>query len=557
MPAKTPLFRATLILALSALGTGPVASESTGSGGRDKPSPAPLSAIDWLSQPGTSVSAARAREKQKVKGNPALAAPATPPVAPAKPALQEAPVAKGGGMPAAVAVSVLGGPSPDAVGLLTPAQTGFPHALWGLGLTDEAAAALTRADPVGLPALQSLLLTLLLAEALPPADAGTDGRLLMARLDKLLALGALDQAQALLDAALPARTPELFRRSFDVALLTGQEDRACAALTLAPELAPTLPTRVFCVAREGDWAAAALTLRTAQALGHISDTEDALLSRFLDVDLYESEPAPPPPKPVTPLIWRIYDAIGEPVPTTMLPLAFAHADLSDRAGWKAQVEAAERLARAGAISANLMLGIFTLREPAASGGIWDRIDAFQRFEAALQAGDVTAVEQRLPLAAARMADAELEVPFATLFADQLALLPLTGDAAAIAYKMGLLSPHYALLYNSALAPKDAQGAFLAGLAQGNLRGLPPPDSMARAIAPAFDGSDIPLSEDARLLLDQKRIGEAVLLAMARIETGLHGELGKLTEGLALMRRLGLDDTARRTALELMLLERRG
>ncbi len=314
---------------------------------------------------------------------------------------------------------------------------------------------------------------------------------------------------------------------------------------------------MFCVAREGDWAAAALTLRTAQALGHISDTEDALLSRFLDVDLYESEPAPPPPKPVTPLIWRIYDAIGEPVPTTMLPLAFAHADLSDRAGWKAQVEAAERLARAGAISANLMLGIFTLREPEASGGIWDRIDAFQRFEAALQAGDVTAVEQRLPLAAARMADAELEVPFATLFADQLALLPLTGDAAAIAYKMGLLSPHYALLYNSALAPKDAQGAFLAGLAQGNLRGLPPPDSMARAIAPAFDGSDIPLSEDARLLLDQKRIGEAVLLAMARIETGLHGELGKLTEGLALMRRLGLDDTARRTALELMLLERRG
>lgn len=529
------------------LTSAPLWAESTPSSKTSEP----LSAIDWLSQPVTAPkrSVVPAASDTGVTPGSALVAP--------KPAIKEAPVTKGGGLPAEVAVSVLGRPSPDAVGLLTPAQTGFPHALWGLGLTDEAAAALTRADPVGLPAMQSLLITLLLAEALPPADSGQDGRLLMARVDKLLAMGALEQAQALLEAALPARTAELFRRSFDVALLTGHEDRACAALANAPELAPTLPTRVFCVAREGDWAAAALTLRTAQALGHISETEDILLSRFLDAELYEGDPPPPAPKPVTPLIWRIYEAIGEPLDTSTLPLAFAHADLSERAGWKSQVEAAERLARAGAISPNLLLGLFTQREPAASGGVWDRVDAFQRFEQALQARDVTSVEQRLPLAYARMTDAELEVPFAMLFADQLALLPLTGDAARIAYDLGLLSADYARLSKSPHAPEDVRGRFLAGLALGTVRGLAAPDSMARAIAPAFDGSEVALSEDAHLLLDQQRIGEALLLAMARVEAGLHGEMGKVTEGLALLRRLGLDDTAKRTALQLMLLERRG
>lgn len=505
----------------------------------------PLSAIDWLSQPVT------APTDTVVSNEPASS------TAKKLPKIKEAPVTSGGGLPAAVTTSVLGGPSPDAVGLLTPTQTGFPHALWGMGLTDEAAAALTRADPVGLPSLQSLLITLLLAEALPPADAGVDGRLLMARIDKLLALGALEQAQALLDAALPARTPELFRRSFDVALLTGNEDRACAALVQAPALSPTLPTRVFCMAREGDWSAAALTLRTAQALGHVTETEDALLSRFLDPDLYETEPVPQPPKPVTPLIWRIYEAIGEPLPTATLPLAFAHADLSERAGWKAQVEAAERLARAGAITPNLLLGLFTQRDPAASGGVWDRVDAFQRFDAALQEGDLTAVEQRLPLAFARMTDAELEVPFAALFAEKLANLALTGDAARIAYDMGLLSPEFVRLSSSRHAPADLRGRFLSGLAQGSVMGLTPPDSMARAIQPAFDGSEMVFSEDAKLLLEQARIGEAILLAMARIEVGLHGELAKLAEGLALLRRLGLEDIARRTALELMLLERRG
>jgi hypothetical protein len=222
----------------------------------------------------------------------------------------------------------------------------------------------TRADPVGLPALQALLNTVLLAEALPPADSGQEGRLLMARVDKLLAVGALEQAQALLEATLPARTPELFRRNFDVALLTGHEDRACSALAAAPDLAPTLPTRVFCMARAGDWAAAALTLRTAQALGHITETEDQLLIRFLDAEAYEDDPAPPPPKPVSPLIWQLYDAIGEPLPTATLPLAFAHADLSERAGWKAQTEAAERLARAGAVPAKVFkkLSIKSSRE---------------------------------------------------------------------------------------------------------------------------------------------------------------------------------------------------
>ncbi|WP_430464094.1 hypothetical protein [Tabrizicola sp.] len=516
---------------------------------------APLSAIDWLSQP---VTAPAQTVVAPGSGVTELAAPtAGLGGAPLQPQRNEPPVAQTGAPPADVAVSVLDGPSPDAVGLLSPAQTGFPHALWGLGLTNEAAAALTRADPVGLPALQALLNTLLLAEALPPADSGQEGRLLMARVDKLLAVGALDQAQALLEAALPARTPELFRRSFDVALLTGHEDRACEALAEAPDLAPTLPTRVFCVARRGDWSAAALTLRTAQALGHISATEDVLLTRFLDAEAFEDEPPPSPPKPVTPLIWKLYEAIGEPLPSSTLPLAFAHADLSERAGWKAQVEAAERLARAGAISPNLMLGLFTQREPAASGGIWDRIDAFQRFEDALQAGDVAAVEQRLPLAYARMADAEIEVPFASLFAEDLARLPLKGDAARIAYDLGLLSPEFLRLSASRHAPQDLRGKFLAGLAQGKVQGLAPPDSMARAIQPAFDGREITLSADARLLLAQNRIGEALILAMARIETGLHGEMGKLTEGLALLRHLGLEDTARATALQLMLLERRG
>jgi putative component of toxin-antitoxin plasmid stabilization module len=59
------------------------------------------------------------------------------------------------------------------------------------------------------------------------------------------------------------------------------------------------------------------------------------------------------------------------------------------------------------------------------------------------------------------------------------------------------------------------------------------------------------------MLDEARVGEAILWGMARIARGVQGDLRGVTEGLALLRAAGMEDVARRTALQLMLLERRG
>ncbi|HEX9858386.1 MAG TPA: hypothetical protein VGA75_08520, partial [Paracoccaceae bacterium] len=324
-----------------------LAALAGGAAGSPARAEAPLSAIDWLSQ---SVTAA---------------------ATPAPLANIDEPAVAPGGLPEDVTVSVLGGPAPDGVGLLPAKVTGLPPALWGMGRTEEIAALITAERVDTLPTLQALLITLLLAETEPPADAAGRGVLLLARIDKLLDMGALEHADALLQASGPT-SADLFRRSFDVDLLTGTEDRACATMRAAPNLAPTFPARIFCLARAGDWNAAALTLRTAQALGYVTAEEDALLSRFLDPDLYEEEPPLPTPDKLTPLVWRMLEAIGEPLPTQTLPLAFANAELREQAGWKAQIEAAERLARAGAITPNQLLGLYTARLPAASGGVWDR-----------------------------------------------------------------------------------------------------------------------------------------------------------------------------------------
>jgi len=518
--------------------------------------PAPLSAIDWLS---ASVSAPTV---QTQNGSPAP----TP--------LGEAPVTGGIAPPQTITTTVLDRPNRngvnlDGVGVLSPAQTGFPRALWGNAQASDVASAIAGLDTGHIPALQSLAVTLLLAEAEPPTLAPNIGEgaptsaVLMARIDKLLAMGALDQAYALIEAAGPATNPELFRRAFDVSLLAGAEDRACQQMRATRGVDIAAQTRIFCAARAGDWSGANLTLATESALGGIEPVQSELLARFLDPEPFEDMPLPAAPKPVTPLIWRLYDALGETLPTGTLPLAFAHAELSDRAGWKAQAEAAERLTRASVLSPNQLLGIYTARKPAASGGVWDRIAAFQAFDLAYSAQNSAGISKALPRAYAAAKEAELEVPFAALFAEGLADMRANGadfgaQAGDIAYELGLLSPAYerlAATNASGGQPNSARHALLAGLARGDVAGLAGTSALGRAVAAGFAAPALP--DDLAQLAQSGAVGMATLAAIARIQAGIYGEARALTEGLALLRVLGLETAARRTALELMILERRG
>ncbi|WP_236626207.1 hypothetical protein [Actibacterium mucosum] len=444
-----------------------------------------------------------------------------------------------------ISVAPLGAPQLDAVGLLPVSVTGLPADLWQESSGRELSRQIGALPPDLLPSMQRLLYTLLLAEL--DAPIGDENALFLARLDKLLALGALDQAQELLERAGPTN-PALFRRWFDVSLLTGQEDRACAAMRAAPGIAPTFPARIFCLARGNDWNAAALTLETGNALGFITEAEDALLIRFLDPEFADfAEPLDVPHRP-SPLVFRMYEAIGTPVATGHLPLAYAQADLRSITGWRGQLEAAERLARSGAIAPNRLLGVYSARLPSASGGVFDRVEALQALDAAVLGGDADMVAMALPPAWAAMREAGLEAAFASIYGERLARIALEGDAATLALWLGLLSPSYETV--AAAFEENASARFLISVA----RGLPtePDDARETAITAGF-AETTELDLQLKAMLDEGRLGEAILQAINRIAAGQDGDLADLTQGLAVLRRVGLEEAARRAAIEVLIL----
>ncbi|PWJ20502.1 hypothetical protein [Jannaschia seohaensis] len=430
----------------------------------------------------------------------------------------------------------------DAVGLISPARSGLPADAVAGSDPARLADLLARQPADALPAMQDLLLTLLLAELNPPRAAADPDALFFARIDTLLRFGALDQAQALLERA-GATDRQAFRRWFDTSLLTGFDARACDAMTANPSVAPTLPARIFCLSRTGDWPAAALTLETGRALGRITPAEDELLAHFLDPDLFEGLPPPIPPRPMTPLAFRLLDGIGETPDTRALPLAFAVADLRPTSGWKAQIEAAERLARIQALAPNRLLSLYTERRPAASGGVWDRAAAIQALDAALLAGRPDAVADALPEAIARMEESGLLVPFAELYADPLARMRLPPHAQAHAARIGLLSDDYES------TGETHPGSFAAAIARGAPDLVPPRTGLEQAIRDGF--TNPPPDRLLRLAADD-RLGEALLEAGLLLADGARSDPQGIADALALLRAAGLEETARRTALQLLL-----
>jgi hypothetical protein len=494
-------------VALAVLGVvgGPALAQDAG---------APLSAIDWLSQ--------------------SLESTAT--------AVEEPPVADSATAPG-ITVTPLDRPTGESFGVLPSEVTGLPADLWSGSDEGDLVARIAAEHTETVPALQELLITLMLAKAEPPE--GSDGAALgLARVDKLLEMGSLDAAQSLLESG-DLLEPEAFRRWFDVTLLRGTESEACEILRSHPSLAPTLMARVFCTARNGDWNAAALTLNTARVLGDVTAEEEVLLTRFLDPEFAEPEEGLTPPSRPSPLVYRMKEAVGD------LPLAFSYADLRDIVSWRAQIEAAERLARHGAVSENVLLSVYTARAPAASGGVWDRASAIQALDRAVQAGEEAEVAEALGPAWASMQDVGLEVPFARLYGEALLELGLEGQAGALAHRVALLSPAYEAAAR-ARDPANASERVWRAVATGEVEGVEALDAPSAAVLAGFQGAVVP--QDLADALAEGRAGEALLGAMERFRQGLDGDRTAVSSAIATLRAAGLEEAARRAALQFLLLD---
>ena len=198
---------------------------------------------------------------------PSWPAPGERPVAPRPaPAVPAEPVGE-------VAVEGLAAPGLDSIGL-SGADGGFDRPLWQ-GSDPELVAELLADLPVvtRVPPLRDLARRLLMSAAL--VGDREPGRMLALRIERLVAMGDLDGAKALVDhVPPPAVDSALARSAAEVALLLGDDPTACR---LADSLGPTggaefwAAIGVYCRLVDDDRSGARLGLDLMREAGHTAD----------------------------------------------------------------------------------------------------------------------------------------------------------------------------------------------------------------------------------------------------------------------------------------------
>ena len=134
--------------------------------------------------------------------------------------------------------------------------------------------------------LNRLLKRVLLIEADPPIIvigkefSGT--YFLRARILKLIQMGALDEAETLLLDAKPNIDTSLVDLWSKISFLTLRFDNFCKSVLKSYHSLIHPAHKIICLARSGDWNAAALSLATYSSIKEIESDYEKLLINFLD-----------------------------------------------------------------------------------------------------------------------------------------------------------------------------------------------------------------------------------------------------------------------------------
>lgn len=263
----------------------------------------------------------------------------------------------------AVQVDSLKAINSEEAGTLTPQTGALGQNMWS-GTSRQLIEKLLTNLPTRAPsaAMRSLMRKLLLSPARVPEGNSDTAGLILARLEVLMAMGALEEAEQLIDALPVARAPELIVMEADLRLLANDNARACklAEQEMANKTSNFWQkTLTFCQIIKGQKEKAELSLLLMRELG---DPDEAFLT--MAESLISDEPLVLPtlsnPTPLHLAMARVgkIELPGD-VMTANTPSVLRAIALSPKSSIGLRLEAAERADEAGALPVDTLRQLYT------------------------------------------------------------------------------------------------------------------------------------------------------------------------------------------------------
>ncbi|MFL2801671.1 MAG: hypothetical protein ACJ0DD_02775 [Paracoccaceae bacterium] len=321
----------------------------------------------------------------------------------------------------------LPGISKNSIGIFPSIKIGIDSDVWKNSNELEISQLLGKIDISDLYYLNRLLKRILLIEADPPIIVNgkefSGTFFLRARILKLIQIGALDDAEALLLDADPSTDPKLIDLWSKISFLTFRFDKFCNSVLKSHFLFIDPAHKIICLARSGDWNAAALSLATYSSINEIESDYEKLLINYLDheaeleitnKDLCSID------KPILVYLCN-FSNVG--VKNLSSDAKYLYNDLGRSKSIRSRIIASEELVKSGALNPNILFSIYKVKQPSTSGGVWARAKLVQDLENIfkIQLNNSKALENHLKLMIEEFLKNKLLSPFAEFYSETLKL----------------------------------------------------------------------------------------------------------------------------------------
>ena len=249
----------------------------------------------------------------------------------------------------------------NGIGLISIERTKFPDNLWSNSSEIVLSEKLKNMPTLSLASTNRIFKRLLLVDTSPPLNSigikNMGYSFLLSRIDQLINLGALDEAEELLN-YIKEPSIEFMQRKIEVAALNGRLSKSCDLANKYPNFKGMLQFKIICLVRNNDWQAAALAFTVGSSLKQFNQKEEKLLLNFLDPDIESNYNNRVAISDLSPTNFYLMHGNKELIPPEDIPNKYAYAFSRSAMSPKVRIKSAEQLASNYVVNPNTLFNLY-------------------------------------------------------------------------------------------------------------------------------------------------------------------------------------------------------
>ena len=249
----------------------------------------------------------------------------------------------------------------NGIGLIAIERTEFPDDLWSNSSEKVLSEKLNDMSRLSLASTNKIFKRLLLVDAKPPLNSiGTKNMghsFLLSRIDQLINMGALDEAEEILN-YIKEPSIEFMKRKIEVASLNGRLSKTCELANKFPNFKGMLQFKIICLVRENDWQAAALAFTVGSSLNQFSQKEEQLLLNYLDPDIEMNYNKRIAISDLSPTNFFLMHGKKDIIPPDVIPNKYAYAFSRSDMSPTVRIKSVEQLASSYIVNANTLFDLY-------------------------------------------------------------------------------------------------------------------------------------------------------------------------------------------------------